>query len=163
MQYTKKILDGIEVVNAALQELDKPVIFKNHDIVLNGMNSEDYLTLHFCKENEKSLNFIVNISSDNVEIHLSGIPEAFFWPYERITKDKVEIKNIIVILLTSTIKVDCYGSNHYTNYKKMYFNNTKGDCIHIVERITGLLPMFILKKLNCETIIYEPFYNQKVE
>jgi hypothetical protein len=158
MQYTNKVLDGISVMNVALQELEKQTIFKNPDIVIDGLNFEDYLTLRIDKKNLKNIYYILDISDDGIEVHLDRIPEAFRWPYEEIEKDNTKVKNFIIMLLTSTVKADCYGSSYDLNYTKMCFYNNNGNCMHTVDRITGLLPLFVLKRLEHKRIIYEPFY-----
>ena len=161
MQYTNKVLGVISVINAALQELNKPTVFENADFTIGELNFEDYLTLRLDKKDRKDENkiyYIMNISGDGLEVHLDRIPEAFWCSHEEINKDRAKAKDFILMLLSSTVKADCYGSSYDINYTKVSFYNDKGDCVHTVDRITGLLPIFIVKRLPFKEKMYEPFY-----
>ena len=159
MQYSNEVLDGIDIVNDALQELGKPTVFENPDIIIDEFfNFEDYLRLHFDKKNKENVGFCLDIS-DGIEVWLDRIPEAVYWSREDIEKDEMTVKDFIIMLLTSTAKADCYGSDDGSNYTKMYFYNDEGACMQTISMTTGITgALFRLLHINQKTIVYKPFY-----
>ena len=167
MQYSKAVLDSIQVINTALQKLGKQTIFENPDINIEWKDSFVQFTLIFDKEKRKTKNPALEAEPsglelfffiyDGIEIHLNIFPEALVWSAGEIENDKMKIENEIIMLLTSIIKVEYHGSK-YRGYRKVSFLDNNRHCIDTWEIRLGL---FCMKtKRNYKVEEYAPFYDR---
>ena len=156
VQYTREVLDLIDIINEVLQELGKPKIFENCDITVDKTSFDALLILHFNKQNRRSLYMVV--SAVDVEILVERLVEFFWWSYDEVKKDRTEMKASLTMLLTSMVREEQYGSN----YTEMYFYDDKGECVYMLDQATCLLPRFLLKRFKHKTVLYEPFYEMPV-
>ena len=151
MEYMDRISDGITFIDNILRKLGRSPIFENNDVIIEEINAENYLRLRFDKRDERFLYFLMDIQLNGIEIHLSRIPEAFWFPNEKIKLNEDKVENFLIMLLTSEIKME----NYEPNYTKAYFYDENGSCVHIIKRITGF---YLKMKKNQEIIHYAPFY-----
>lgn len=149
MKYCEQVNEMMWLVNSVLRRLNIPELTFNNDFGIDqSLHLETYVKFILKKANVIGLAF--TFMPESIQVDLGTAVEVFSWSNVQIQEGKKDIiDNIIVLILTSTIKVELCGSN----YRKYTFVNADGKVIKSLKYISGLY-----SKINCSERIYNPIY-----
>jgi len=155
MKYNKEILDNIDIINQALILLERETLFFNKDFKLNkDINSKDWIKLSLHKINRVPI--CLEITSGEIRIDIDRAEEVICISHNFIKENKENIIKLIVMILSSFIKVKYCGKG----YTKIFFLDKNNKVLDAIEHYKNIL--FSLK-LKCKEHIYMPIYPRGIE
>ncbi|MCG3167164.1 MAG: hypothetical protein POELPBGB_02948 [Bacteroidia bacterium] len=149
MDYEKTVKNKIDIINSVFESINVPELLSNQDFIVdNNFHFEHCVKFILRKPNAINLELV--LISDALQINIDRTMETFEWSNSQISKDIIDVKNLIKILFTSRIKVEYCGSN----YTKLYFIDKYDNYLKTLKYIKGLY-----FKIGCEIKEYEPIYS----
>ncbi len=150
MKYENEIIQKLDLVNSTLESLNVKPLFKNEDFFIdNHFHQEHYVKFYLNRPNciKLEIVFIHNV----LQINIDRTNESFEWSEIQIKENPNGVKKNLKMIFTATIKVEYCGSN----YTKIYFIDSNGNCVKTFKYVTGL---YI--KIGCITKEYKPIYTK---
>lgn len=151
MKYEMEVSYKLDLVNSVLNSINAKHLLINEDFIINSdFHHEHYVK--FLLRKPHCINLELIFINNAFQINIDRTNESFEWSEKQIQENRQDILNFLKMLFTSRIKVEYYGSN----YTKIYFFNTNGDCLKTLKFVTGLY-----LKFGCTTMEYPPIYSSE--
>lgn len=143
------------MLNEILNSLGEVSLYEHKDFYFDkDLNYNHWTKIKFKRENSIQINF--EITNRDFRLDIDRIEEALYISYDDLIENKKEIKNFIVMIFTSLIRVEYCGKR----YTKIFFVAKNGIIIDSIEFYKNTFFRF---KYKCQEITYTPIFPEGSE
>jgi len=134
LEFDKKMMPAIQVIDEALGELGATSLFKNPEVLINReLLLENHLQFEI-KRNTNHVPLMFWVMGGDIRIDVDRAEEISEWPSDLIIKDKNKVLSFLTSLFSSYILVEYYGFSH----TRINFFSQEGQCVDTYKFQTGL-------------------------